>query len=188
MMKTMKILMIEDVETDFQLVARYIRKSGLNAEITRVQDIDELKDAIVKGGWDVVLSDYKVVGLDFQESLDILINNLVGIPVIMVSGSVGEETAVDLLKKGLCDFVLKDRLQRLVPAIERSLKEHREKRRREKAEHDLKESDSRFRTYVESSPMGIIVADGKGRFIDVNPTVEHLLGYDHETLDRKSVV
>lgn len=174
--------MIEDEEADFQLVARYIRKSGLNAEITRVKDIDELKDAIIKGGWDVVLSDYKVVGLDFQESLDIIINNLVDIPVIMVSGSVGEETAVDLLKKGLCDFVLKDRLQRLVPVIERSLKERREKRRREKVEDALKESESRFRTYVESSPMGIIVADGKGRFIDVNPTVEHLLGYDRETL------
>lgn len=174
--------MIEDEDADFQLVARFIRKSSLNAEITRVQDIDELKDAIVKGGWDVVLSDYKVVGLDFRESLDIIINNLVGIPVIMVSGSVGEETAVDLLKRGLCDFVLKDRLQRLVPAIERSLKDRLEKRRREKVEDALKESESRFRTYVESSPMGIIVADENGRFIDVNHTVEHLLGYDRETL------
>ena len=177
-MKTLKIMMIEDEEADFLLVSRHIRLSGLNAEITWVRDSADLTNAIVEGGWDVVLSDYKMAGLDFMETLDIIIQNLEDIPVIMVSGSVGEETAVDLLKKGLCDFVLKDKLQRLVPAIERSLKELQGKRKQEETEAKLEKHEQLMKAVLQGTSDAIFVKDREGRYLLFNDSAARFVGRD----------
>ncbi len=174
--------MIEDVEADFLLIERQIRRSALSAEVRWVKDADELSVALDEGGWDLVLSDYKVTGLDFLDTLGQIKERLPEAPVILVSGSVGEETAVELLKTGLCDFVLKDRLTRLIPAIERSLSEQAEKRRREEAEQKLAKNEQLMRAVLEGTSDAIFVKDRQGRYLFLNSAAARSAGRDTDAV------
>jgi PAS domain S-box-containing protein len=135
----LKILVIEDVAADFMLLQRYLRQQGLAAECRRV-DSDGALGAALREDWDVVLSDYNVPGMAFATTLGRLQALRPDLPVILVSGSVGEETAVELLRLGLADFVLKDSLARLLPSIQRVLNETGERHARRAAETALRES------------------------------------------------
>ena len=135
------LLIIEDNSADFRLIVRHLEKHGLAARCHCVADLEGLEAALEQGGWDAVLSDYSVPKLDFQHALGLLQARYPDLPLILVSGSVGEERAVELLKQGVWDFVLKDSLARLVPAIERSLREAGEQRERRRAEAALRESE-----------------------------------------------
>ena len=133
-MSKLHILIIEDAEADFLLLARHIRHSGLAVELHWVKTLEDQDAALNQRAWDLILSDYKIPGFNFEENLASLKQRFPEIPVILISGSIGEETAVDLLKSGLADFVLKDRLFRLIPAIERCLAEQSERKQRQRAE------------------------------------------------------
>jgi len=155
----LRLLLIEDEEADFLLVERQIGRSGLAAEIRWVKDGDQLVQALEEGGWDLVLSDYKVTGLDFLATLKSIKAYSVDVPIILVSGSIGEETAVELLKSGLSDFVLKDRLFRLVPAIERSLGERAEIVDRKKAEESQQFSFRLLQLVHDHTDIAVLIAD-----------------------------
>ena len=137
----LKILVIEDVAADFLLLERHLGQQGVVAECRRVDSEAEL-DAALGSDWDVVLSDYNVPGMEFRTALERIQALRPGLPVILVSGSVGEETAVELLHLGLSDFVLKDSLARLLPSIWRALKEGEELRARRAVEAALHESQA----------------------------------------------
>ena len=137
----LRVLVLEDQPADFLLLERHLRAQGLRANCTRVCGYEEL-DSSLEGGWDLVLSDYSLPGMEFRIALRRIQATLPGIPVILVSGSVGEETAVELLLMGLADFVLKDDLLRLVPAIRRSLEEAQHRRERKAAELALRDAQS----------------------------------------------
>ncbi len=109
----LKILIIEDVAADYLLLERHLRQHGIAADCRRVDD-DTALDAALPIEWDVVLSDYNVPGMDFRATLQRIRTLRPDLPVILVSGSVGEETAVELLHLGLSDFVLKDNLTPVV--------------------------------------------------------------------------
>ncbi|MBI5593652.1 MAG: response regulator [Deltaproteobacteria bacterium] len=160
----LNLLIFEDVEADFLLINRHLRQNGLNARCRWVRNADELVRALDEGGWDAVLSDYKMPGLDFLENLAFIRVRLPEVPVILVSGSVGEETAVELLKQGLWDFVLKDNLARLIPVIKRSLGEAAERRARRAAEAALKIQEEKYRklaqeyqALLDNVPDGIVL-------------------------------
>lgn len=174
--------MIEDVEADFLLVDRHIRQSELAAEVKWVKDTGELLTALDEGCWDVVLSDFNVPGLDFMEALEIIKKRLPERPIILVSGSIGEETAVELLKNGLCDFVLKDRLHRLVPAIERSLNIRAEKQRRKEAEQKLANNEQLMRAVLDGTSDAIFVKDRQGRYLLANKAAGRFVGYEAEAV------
>jgi len=141
-MKTpLKLLVIEDVAADFLLLKRHLQQQGVEAEYRRVVSNSELNDAL-HNEWDVVLSDYNVPGMNFKSSLQTIHAHRPELPVILVSGSVGEETAVELLRLGLSDFILKNNLTRLQSAILRSFEEANERRARQAAETALFESQT----------------------------------------------
>jgi len=135
----LNILIIEDVVSDFRLLERYLRQQGLAVECLQVDNRDSL-EAALQQEWDVVLSDYNVPGMDFCQSLQRIQAQYPELPVILVSGSVGEETAVELLRMGAVDFVFKDKLLRLVPAIQRGINAAHERHVRRVAEAKLHES------------------------------------------------
>ena len=171
----LKVLVIEDDLADFRLVERHLRKHGLAAECRKVGSNDELARAC-RQPWDVVLSDYNVPGMDFLTSLRMLREQSPDLPVILVSGHLGEERAVDLLREGLTDFVRKDSLTRLVLAIGRALDEVRERRlaRRALAEqHRLGEALRQL-----GHPIVMTAADGRVLF--ANTALLDLLGYQAE--------
>lgn len=164
----MKIICIEDKSTDFQLIEWHLQKQGLAAECRRVESRPQLEDALRSQDWDLVLSDYRIPALPFEEILKILESRLAQLPVILVSGSVGEEHAVELLKGGIWDFVLKDNLTRLVPAIERSLQEAADRRARRQAEAALRENERLLRTVMDLVPHFIFAKDRHSRNLFVN--------------------
>jgi PAS domain S-box-containing protein len=147
----LKILYVEDKLTDFLLVERHLQKHGLAAECERAASRAELVAALQNQEWEVVLSDFNVPALPFDEILALLRPQLDKIPLILISGSVGEERAVELLKQGVWDFVLKDNLARLVPSMRRSLRDVADRQARINAEAALRESEEKFRQMAENT-------------------------------------
>ncbi len=138
-MDQLRILCIEDSEADHLLLTRFLRQEKVGAAFLRVDSVANL-DASLQEAWDVVLSDYSVPGLSFEESLQRIQACNPSPPVILVSGSVGEERAVELLHLGLTDFILKGNLVRLPNAIRRALDLAQERRARQAAESALRTS------------------------------------------------
>ncbi|MGZ5602266.1 MAG: PAS domain S-box protein [Methylobacter sp.] len=141
MSKPLKLLIIEDIPADFLLMVRHLRQQGLDAEYRRIDTETELNLSL-QSEWDAVLSDYNVPGMDFLATLQRIRAHYPDLPVILVSGSVGEEKAVELLRLGMSDFVLKENLIRLLPTIQRALNEGNERRARQAAETALYESQA----------------------------------------------
>ncbi len=173
----LKFLIIEDQPADFRLIVRHLEKCGLAARCHCVADIKELDAAIAQGGWDAVLSDYSVPTLDFQHTLRVLQTRQPDVPVILVSGSVGEERAVELLKQGVWDFVLKDNLTRLVPAIERGLRDAAGRRERKRDAAALRASEARYRILFDRANDGIFLLSADGKLVAVNESLARMHGY-----------
>ena len=125
-MKTvLRILIIEDSEDDALLVMNHIKKGGYDIEYERVETAETMKAALKEKAWDIVLSDYKMPRFNGLEALTLLQESGIDIPFIVISGAVSEDVAVVTMKTGAQDYMMKNNLQRLLPAIERELREHR---------------------------------------------------------------
>ena len=155
MSQPLTLLIIDDSPEDFRLIERTLSQGGLQARCVRVDTTDMIERALATGAWDCVLSDYSVPKLNFDNVLERLRAHSPDLPVILVSGSIGEESAVDLLKRGVWDFVLKDSLKRLVTSVERSLREAEERRRLRTAEMALKRNQERLNLALTAAGMGV---------------------------------
>ena len=183
MKKPLKLLVIEDRLADFRLIERHLQKGGLTARCHCVAQLADLQAAIEKGGWDAVLSDYNVPKQIFKDTLDMLRARHPDLPVILVSGSIGEEMAVEFLKQGVSDFVLKDNLTRLVPALQRSQRDAVERRARQEAESTFRASEANFRAMFEMASIGMAQADPRtGQFLRVNQKMGTITGYTADEL------
>lgn len=170
--RALEILVIEDVPADYMLLERDLRKAGLLARSQRIDTNQALRCAL-EDNWDIVLSDYNVPGMDLKETLRIIQSGRPELPVILVSGSIGEELAVELLHLGLNDFILKERLARLPNAIRRAIGEADERQARQAAENELR----KLALAVAQSPGSIVITDTKGRIEYVNQAFEQITGY-----------
>ncbi len=181
MLRKVKVLTVEDSEDDALLLAREFRRSGLDAEFTRVDTLEALCSALREREWDIVLCDYAMPRYSGMAALRTIREVAPDLPVIFVSGTMGEDVAVEAMRAGANDYLMKDNLKRLVPAVERELRDRVERRERRQAEAALRESEAKFRTLAETAPVGILIHQG-GRCRYVNAVFETATGYTREEL------
>jgi len=135
--KPLRVLIIEDSEDDTVLLLRQIRKGGYDPVATRVETLLELRNALSDNIWDVIISDHNLPEFNSITALGVVREHASDVPVLIVSGCIGEEMAVSTMKAGASDYIMKDNLTRLVPAIGRELREADSRRKRRKAEEAL---------------------------------------------------
>ena len=182
MSDTLRILHLEDNPDDVELVRKTIAAQGIEAGIVDVENRADFINALVKGGYDLVLADYTLPSFDGLSALAIARAKFPFLPFIFVSGTMGEEKAVETLKQGATDYVLKSHLTRLVPSIMRALREAEECAGRKKAQEALLDSEKRYRTIVENITDALYMHDFKGNIVDVNENSCKMLGYKREEL------
>ena len=167
--------MVEDQEADFRLLQSHLQQRGLGQLCQRVASLAALDAALQQGGWQVVLADHQLPGMAFDTLLQRLQQALPGVPVILVSAAIGEELAVDLLRCGVADFVFKDRLARLVPAIQRCLADRQRQAAAAAAARALAQSEALSRAVLGALADGLFIAQDR-RFVFANPALPALLG------------
>jgi PAS domain S-box-containing protein len=135
------ILLLEDDASDAELIQEHLEAGHIVCEVTRVQTGPEFVAALKDSGIDLILADYKLPSFDGLSALKLAMNERPDLPFIFVSGTLGEEVAIEALKIGATDYVLKQRLSRLAPSVQRALREARERAERKKAEEALRRSE-----------------------------------------------
>jgi two-component sensor histidine kinase len=144
-MSELWVLQVEDSESDAALVRRHLEQAGYEVYSERVQDADHMRAALARAAWDVIVCDYHVRQFGAPAALRILQEAHQDIPFIVVSGVAGEDLAVEMMKLGAQDFLLKDRLARLAPAVERELRDARIRLEGAQTEKELLRSEERNR-------------------------------------------
>jgi len=184
MKSPLHILHLEDDPKDAKLVQFTLAADGITSVIHRVQTRGEYVAALERGGIDLILSDCMLPEFDGLSALKIACDRCPAVPLIFVSGTLGEERAIDSLKNGAIDYVLKDRLARLVPAVRRAMEEVEQKAETLRMAGALNESEQRLQTIFNESPLGIMLVGPDGRAVLTNAAVQKILGYSGEELNR----
>ncbi|HEX2739427.1 MAG TPA: PAS domain S-box protein, partial [Rubrobacter sp.] len=190
--ESLRVLLVEDSENDALLLVRELRRGGYQPLCERVYTPEDMERALGEAEtrgepFQVVISDYYMPRFGAPEALELLRELGHDVPFIVVSGKIGEDAAVGVMKAGADDYLTKENMSRLCPAIERELREAEVRREREKAERALDRSEDRFRRLVEQAADAIFVHDLDGRIVDVNRQACDSLGYSREELLSMSV-
>ncbi|MFP2897244.1 PAS domain-containing protein [Corallococcus sp. 4LFB] len=149
--RPLSILLLEDSPLDAQLVAAQLEEGGLPSTLECVQGRAAFVAALEKGRYDLILSDYNVPGFDGMSALEAAQAVCPDTPFLFVSGALGEDRAIELLKRGATDYVLKDRLERLGPSVRRALREAEGVRLRKRTEEALRQSEERYQLVAHAS-------------------------------------
>jgi PAS domain S-box-containing protein len=173
----LRLLLAEDNEDDAWLLMRELRKAGYDVMCERVDTPVSFRDALEREEWDVVVSDFNFPRFSGNEALRIFKESGLDLPFIFVSGAIGEDAAVEAMKAGANDYVMKNNLARLGPAIERELREARERQRGHIAEEAMRTSEYKYRHLFESmSDAAFLIETQSARIIDCNVRAEKLTG------------
>lgn len=192
-MEKIKILILEDNESDLELIKYELKKLKSDYSLKWVKNKAEFVAALNFELPDILLSDYNLPDTNGEESLAMLRKKDQSVPFILISSTIGEEKAVNLMRNGANDFIMKDKLKKLVPTIERELKEH-ENRKQAKIEHEqlilsreeLKVSEKKFRSLAENSLDRIERYDRECRHIYINPESLRITGLKYEEVIGKT--
>lgn len=187
-MKTsLRILNLEDNESDAELNRVMISARWPHSELVRVDTRADFLNQLSQNKFDLIFSDYTMPGFDGREALQIAREKAPDTPFLFVSGTIGEDTAIEALKNGATDYVLKHRLMRLIPAVDRALREAGERAERDRAERFMRESEHKYREVFECLADAAFLADAHtGKIIDTNRCAERMLGCGRgEILGRK---
>ena len=177
-----RILIVENVAADAELMERELRKSALSFVSARVDSEPQFRQALHEFGPDLILSAYSLPQFSAMKALKIRRELAPGIPLIVVTRPMNEELAVGCIEAGADDYLLKDRLTRLAPAVRSTLEKKRARSEQQRAEQKLKESEERFRALIENSSDGIALISKDGTILYTSASTRRVLGYSAEEL------
>ncbi len=176
-MTKLKLLLVEDNDTDALLVVRHLKKEGFEVDHLQVKTKAEMEAGLARGEWDIVISDYSLPGFGGDEALELFKSKKPDIPFILVSGTVGEDIAVNIMKGGANDYLMKTHLNRLGPAVKRELAETVMKREKKRIESVLSQTEKRFQRLIHDllDVVWLSNMDGSKLYI-VNAAFEKIFG------------
>jgi PAS domain S-box-containing protein len=164
----LRVLLVEDLEDDALLLERVLRRAGYDTTSERIDTPAAMNAALDRQGWDIVIADYTLPEFDGLAALALVKERGLDLPFIIVSGSIGEDIAVGAMKAGAVDYIMKNNLSRLVPAVERELREAEVRRARKQAEESLQEHYQLMQAVFEGTSDVIYVKDREGRYVMIN--------------------
>ncbi len=183
MKKSLRILHLEDNPLDGELIYESLEESGVMCELLRVETRDDFISALERGGFDLILADYTLPAFDGITGLSIARRMRPEVPFIFVSGSLGEEVAIETMRCGATDYVLKNRLSRLVPSVRRALDEIKQQEEQRRAERQILFQAS----LLDQVRNGIIATDADGKIIYWNKFAETLFQWKAEEVRGKNM-
>ena len=181
----LRVLMVEDSESDAGLIIRLLQQAGYDLVHERVDTAEAMRTALAKPDWDIVLADYKMPQFSAPAALEILKASGLDLPFIIVSATIGEEKAVAMMKAGAHDYVMKHNLARLVPAVARELKEAEGRREHRRAEEALLQSEAALSSILRAAPIGIGLVTHRV-FGWTNDHLSRMTGYSRGELQGQS--
>ncbi|MGM0368104.1 MAG: HD domain-containing phosphohydrolase [Actinomycetota bacterium] len=183
--KKLNTLIIEDSENDALLVVEQLKREGFEVSFERVETRNAFKAAVEKRKWDVILADYKLPQFNADEALKLLHEQELDIPFIVVSGNIGENVAVNLMKRGAHDYIMKDNLTRLYSVVDREVRDARIREEKRKTEKELIESIKRLDLAVKAANLGTWDYDIKKGILRFNREWARMVGVSTDKLSRK---
>ncbi|MEH2168622.1 MAG: response regulator [Nostoc sp.] len=186
-MNVLRFLLLEDSLLDAELTQAILTEGEIDCQLIRVETGADFLTALESEVFDLILSDYALPSFDGISALEIARNRTPEVPFIFVSAALGEELAIEALKNGATDYVLKQRLGRLVPSVQRALREAKERRERQQAEESLQKSEAKYRRIVDTSYEGIWMIDSEARTEFVNQRFSEMLGYTAQEMLGRSM-
>ena len=172
----LRVLLVEDDPDDAELIERELRDAGFEVAVHRVMTEDGFLAALGEP-FDIVLADFHLPCFDGLRALDLVNERGLGVPFVIVSGEIGEELAVDAMRHGASDYLLKDRLARLAPAVDRVLYERDLRDAWRRAEEEKQRAAARFGAFVEHLPSAVVLTDAAGIVQYANSTIEPIIGW-----------
>lgn len=182
-MVPLKVLLVEDSDSDAGLVMRALRRGGYDPTLHRVETASEMAAALGISDWDVVISDYNLPEFDAPSALSVLQAAKRDIPFIVVSGNIGEDSAVNLMKRGASDYILKDSMARLPAVLQRELAEFQTRRQLKQSEAHLRLAAKVF----ESSREAIVITDAQRNIVSVNRAFVEITGHQSDDVINQSI-
>ena len=182
----LRVLFVEDVEEDAELIARELKRGGFAPDWLRVDNESAMHTALQTEKWDLIISDYSIPGFGGVAALELLKRSGHAIPFIIVSGAIGEQTAVEAMKAGAQDYFLKGQITRLPVAVERELREATAHRKQRASGLALRDMQARFHAFMSNAPMPAWIKDDQLRYVYANPakseflnaTLDEIIGHD----------
>lgn len=178
MNKRLRILHLDD-EPDFSaLVSGLLERERVDADVVLVMDLEGFRKALENAAFDIILADYTLPTCNGLQALEIALRMCPDVPFVLLSGAIGEHAAIDSLRAGATDYVMKSYLERLVPAIRRAVQEKQERSELRHAEADAREGEMKYRVIFESSPLPMWVSNPQtGAVLDVNQAAIRRYGF-----------
>lgn len=181
-MKTpLQVLIVEDCDADAMLLLHELKRGGYDLKHLQVCTRPALEAALRDGPWDIIFSDFAMPSFDGLTALEMVKASGLDLPFILVSGTVGEERAVAAMKAGASDYLMKGRLGRLVPAVQRELRDADTRRQQRQSQESLRQSEERFTKLFHTSPVAMILTTvPEGKIVEINDTFLKVFGFAKE--------